>query len=235
MSHGWPERLPLPTGNKRNHTELEHLERYRWAAARVSGAVLDAACGTGYGTAMLSQRAKVIGVDHAAEAVAVAQRAAPTATVVQAKLPQLNFVDDSFDHVVSFETIEHVDRDREFIEEVRRVLKPRGSLLISTPNGANPLGNTLDENPWHQREYSLDEFQALLQNAGFTALEVYQQRVPNFSANPALTQVRRAVARFPALCRPGYWWDTIAHGSPYVEPWGGSATVFFWIVRASAD
>jgi 2-polyprenyl-3-methyl-5-hydroxy-6-metoxy-1,4-benzoquinol methylase len=228
----WPERLPLPT-SKRDHTQQEHVERYEWAGSRVHGAVLDAACGTGYGSAILSRRAHVTGLDRDGDAVQMAQQVAPATRIVQAELPALEFPDASFDFVVSFETVEHVDDAAGLLAEMRRVLKPGGALLMSTPNGA--LSGAQEPNPWHVREYELGELRALLAHAGFTAVHVFQQRAPNTEQDLASRQVRRIVARFPVLCRPGRWWDTMAHGSPFVEPWDGRSVPFFWVLQAQRD
>jgi 2-polyprenyl-3-methyl-5-hydroxy-6-metoxy-1,4-benzoquinol methylase len=230
-SSAWPERLPAPT-HRRDHTEREHVERYRWARGLVYGDVLDAACGTGYGTAMLSEQARVTGLDRNCDAVRVAQQIAPRATIVRAELPVLRFANASFDFVVSFETVEHVKDDATLVAEMRRVLKPDGTLLISTPNGV--VSSEKDDwNPWHVREYELSQLQVLLNDAGFTSMQIFQQRVPNFGDHVALRQIRRVVARFPVLCSPGRWWDTIAHGSPFVEPWDGISIPFFWVLRVS--
>jgi 2-polyprenyl-3-methyl-5-hydroxy-6-metoxy-1,4-benzoquinol methylase len=226
----WPERLPVPT-SKRDHTQREHVERYKWARERVHGVVLDAACGTGYGSAILSQRAHVIGLDRDSDAVRIANAVAPAARIVQAELPALEFADGSFDFVVSFETVEHVEDDVQLVSEMRRVLKPGGALLMSTPNGA--MSWVQDPNPWHHREYELEELRALLERGGFTAVHVFQQRVPNSRTDPASRQIRRVVARFPVLCRPGRWWDTMAHGSPFIEPWDETSVPFFWVIQAT--
>jgi SAM-dependent methyltransferase len=229
----WPERLEYDSTRK-DHTQREHVERYKWAAERVSGQVLDAACGSGYGSALLSANAKVTAVDRDPAAVAQTLAAAPRATAVQVDLPLLPFADASFDFVVSFETVEHVPDDRALLREFRRVLKPSGGLLISTPNGALTADAAADDlNPWHEREYRLEEVSSLLADTGFTSSQMFCQRllIPT-DRNPRRT-IKRLVSRFPIFCRPGRWWDTIAHGSPFVQPWEGAEGVpFFWIASA---
>lgn len=105
----------------------EHLARYRFAADRVRGRVLDVACGTGYGTAML----KAVGVDLSLEALHYARR--HPAAYVAADAARLPF-GRVFDAVVSFETIEHVPDPGRFVADCARVLKPGGQFLVSTPN-----------------------------------------------------------------------------------------------------
>jgi len=74
-------------------------------------------------------------------------------------LPSLEGIaDNSFDFAVSFQVIEHIKADREFIREIHRVLKPGGKLLLSTPNRLM----SLTRNPWHVREYTSAELKALL-------------------------------------------------------------------------
>jgi 2-polyprenyl-3-methyl-5-hydroxy-6-metoxy-1,4-benzoquinol methylase len=225
----WPERLELGGPSARSHTELEHLERYRWASARVSGRILDAACGTGYGTAMLASKGSVTGVDYDDAALVAARTAAPLASIVKVTLPNLPFPDHSFDYVVSFETVEHIDDAARFIKEIRRVLAPHGALLMSTPNGHYEVGT----NPWHVREYVLSAFLALLTESGFHATDTFGQRTPPELTGPLASQARRLMARFPILCRPGAWWDDRIHGSSRVLPSDQTAQPLFWVVSAT--
>jgi SAM-dependent methyltransferase len=155
-----------PTGERlvpqRQHGELvhaEHLARYRLAAQLAPGRrVLDAACGEGYGTAMLATAgATAVGVDvdeptiaHARERYAAEFRVADVA--------DLPFEDASFDLVVCFETIEHVEDAEGVLGELARVLDPDGVLLISTPN----THEYLVDNEFHTREFTHEEFVGLL-------------------------------------------------------------------------
>ncbi len=139
----------------------QHLARYRWATAFASGRrVLDAACGTGYGSRMLLEAGarQVVSMDVSREASGSA--------FVRGDAARLPAKDRSFDLYVSFETLEHVEEDEALLREARRVLSPGGVFLCSTPNRdfLSP-GLTLEDrprNPYHVREYSMAEFEALL-------------------------------------------------------------------------
>jgi SAM-dependent methyltransferase len=144
--------------------EAEHLSRYAWAAQFASGRrVLDAACGMGYGSAMLAAggATEVIGVDLDESVIARVRAAAKPGTSFQvADLRELPFGDDEFDLIVSFETIEHVPDPAVVFDELSRVLKPGGLLLVSTPN----RDVYTPGNPFHLRELTPSEFMDELSN-----------------------------------------------------------------------
>lgn len=120
--------------------EIEHYHRYIAARKLVTDkTVLDAACGTGYGSKILSAAAKkVCGIDLSEEAVLYARQnyGNEKTDYQQASIAELPFPDRMFDVVVSFETIEHVDKEtqKRFLSEIRRVLKEDGILIMSSPN-----------------------------------------------------------------------------------------------------
>jgi SAM-dependent methyltransferase len=138
--------------------------------------------------------------------------------------------DASFDAVVSFETVEHISDDRAFLTEVRRVLRPGGLLLLSTPNKDVTSPDGPPANPFHVREYLIHDLTRLVTGSGFQEVEVFGQgqvgrRVVNRLA-------LRVVARFPRLCRPGRWWDALAHGRAEVQsPLAGPPPPTFWVIR----
>src|SRR4051794_25457248 len=86
MAAAWPERAdPDPSGPS-GHNDLEHLSRYEWAASLITGGVvLDAACGTGYGSAMLATRGDVKALDKDEEARAMTAARVPAAQVGHAE------------------------------------------------------------------------------------------------------------------------------------------------------
>jgi SAM-dependent methyltransferase len=168
-----PERFD-PERTRGTLIEAEHRARY-WCASQLAAGkrVLDAGCGTGYGLAMLLAEGpeSVTGVDLSEEAVAEAgRRLGDDAELVRADVRDLPFEEDSFDMVVCFEVIEHVERQRDALDELKRVLRPGGMLLISSPNrDVYPPGN-----PHHVREYRPEELQAELEER-FENVKLYRQ------------------------------------------------------------
>ena len=144
----------------------EHWHRYAWAARLVNGlSVLDAACGEGYGSHLLAQSAaRVDGVDIDPQAVAHAKAkyASDRLQFHTASALDLPFPDDHFDCVVSFETLEHLAEHDQLLNEFRRVLKPEGFLIISSPDKKTYSDDTGYQNEFHVRELYRDELEQLL-------------------------------------------------------------------------
>jgi SAM-dependent methyltransferase len=177
----------------------EHLARYRFAAQFAAGAkVLDAGCGTGYGTAMLAGALSAVGVDLSGEAIAHAVSAytSPGVRFLQASCESLPFADNSFDLITAFEVIEHLRRWQDLLDEARRVLRPGGILLVSTPNKAwyAEARGAAGPNPWHVREFEYGEFKAALE-AVFTHVHLWTQ---NHSGAIAFTPPEPSLGIFDA-------------------------------------
>lgn len=158
---GFSERLD-PSVSPGTMVHVEHVARYRWVAPLAVGRrVLDAACGTGYGSAILGDAgaSSVHGVDTFAAAILAAREQDRFgAEFTLGDLRQLPFADDQFDLVVCFEAIEHVLEQQQVLAELRRVLAPGGILAMSTPIA----GAISVHNHHHLRELSPIEFEALL-------------------------------------------------------------------------
>ncbi|WP_395392698.1 glycosyltransferase [Novosphingobium sp. BL-8A] len=147
-------------------TLMEHLHRALMARTLCRGKdVLDIASGEGYGSALISQVARsVIGVDISEEAVAHATAAygRENLSFKQGSAHAIPVADASVDVVISFETIEHFSGHETFLSEIRRVLKPGGLAVISTPDIANYSPEREPPNPYHVHEMSRDEFRDLM-------------------------------------------------------------------------
>ena len=153
---GHPERLDRSQHGE-TLVEAEHLARYSWIASQAKGRrVLDAGCGTAYGTAVLAEAdaAEVTGVDRARAVLDAARPRLPAAVRLEtADLEELPFDDGSFDLVVCFEVLEHLENPEVGLDELTRVLSEGGLLAVSSPNrGVYPPGN-----PHHIREYTASE------------------------------------------------------------------------------
>jgi ubiquinone/menaquinone biosynthesis C-methylase UbiE len=164
---------------------LEHINRYIFAASLIQNkAVLDVACGTGYGLDYLVKRGarKAVGVDMSIEAINYAQDrfgGDNKVSFVCADGIRLPCVDNVFDIVISFETIEHIRQYRRFLFECSRVLRKNGLFICSTPN-RRVFSPSVDKppNPFHVKEFWPEEFYRLLCRY-FVDITLYGQRDVN--------------------------------------------------------
>ena len=150
-----------------NYVFQRSLLAYVYATERVGGRVLEIGTGSGYGVERIAPRAEhFLTIDKHAPAKELID-AYPNVEFRQMNIPPLVGIEsESVDCVISFQVIEHIKRDEEFVREVHRVLKKGGVFIVSTPN--RPM--SLTRNPWHIREYSSEEFSALL-GAQFESVE----------------------------------------------------------------
>jgi GT2 family glycosyltransferase/SAM-dependent methyltransferase len=162
--------------NLGDQIQHEHFHRYLCAAGLCGGRdVLDVACGEGYGSALLGAIARsVVGVDNSGEAISHALASYGDARNVAFEIADvaraIPLDSDSIDVVVSFETLEHFEEQEAFIAECRRVLRPEGVLLLSTPNREVYLDGE-GTNEFHKRELSRGELSELL-GARFANVEI---------------------------------------------------------------
>jgi SAM-dependent methyltransferase len=135
------------------------LKAYVAAAELVKGELLEVGCGEGRGIdLMLPNVSRYAAIDKIAEVIAGLRKKYPTSEFHADHLPPLRpFPDSSFDTVITFQVIEHIENDSFFLKEIFRVLRPGGIALITTPN--RPM--SLSRNPWHIREYTADELTTL--------------------------------------------------------------------------
>lgn len=191
---------------------IDHLHRYALARKIATGLeVLDVACGEGYGSALLAQVAqKVIGIDIDSETVSHAKETYQAANLEfhHGDCASLLLNDACVDLVVSFETIEHHDQHTEMIREIRRVLRPDGVLLISSPNRPELNLGKSEPHPFHVKELDYNEFDTLLR-AEFCNVEFYGQRslagslaAPLHGQDASFTDFDEGVEGVRGLSRP---------------------------------
>ena len=165
------ETLPL-TGERtapgiwhENYWFARHDAAYRWITANLpidpTGRVLDAGCGEGYGAEQLRLAGadSVTGLDYEHTTLRHVRRVYPQVNVVRGNLVQTAFATAAFDLVTSLQTIEHLWEQPRFVTECARIIKPTGTLVLSTPNRLTfPSGNW-----YHTRELTAAEFAELLE------------------------------------------------------------------------
>ena len=155
----------------------EHRARYRFVLRLVGGQrVLDVASGAGFGLQMLRQAgASAVGFDYDAEALREVRTVEPAAPLVNGDATRMPLADGWADVVVSFETLEHVPDAAAMVRELRRILKPGGSLVLSTPNRSFGPPERHTDNPFHIQEFTAAELRALLRSE-FASVELFGQR-----------------------------------------------------------
>ena len=158
----------LPDVPEENYWFQRHLVVYRWIAQRCAGlSVADMACGEGYGSAVLADgAADVVGVDANPEAHDHA-RLRYRETNLQFELALIEEYEEGapWDAIVFLQTVEHVHEPQALLERFASLLAPGGVVYVSTPNRLTlaPPGAEKSGNPWHLREYTPDDYRALLE------------------------------------------------------------------------
>jgi 2-polyprenyl-3-methyl-5-hydroxy-6-metoxy-1,4-benzoquinol methylase len=119
----------------------------------------DIGCADGYGTQFLADYTKsTVGVDYSEITIAEARakHASKTNLTFKAgKVPPIPLEDESMDVITAFQFIEHIELRKAFMEDVKRVLKPGGIFICTTPN----IKMSIARNPFHVFEYTFDEMQ----------------------------------------------------------------------------
>jgi ubiquinone/menaquinone biosynthesis C-methylase UbiE len=173
--------------------KYEHLHRYAICLDFVNGkSVLDIASGEGYGSALLANVAEsVIGVDIDYDSVEYAKtqyHKHKNLKFIVGSCESIPLPNESVDVVTSFETIEHHDKHEEMMQEIKRVLKPGGIIIISSPNRLTYSDERNYSNPFHVKELYFEEFCSLLSQY-FTFFKIYGQRLATSSFLCSLNQV----------------------------------------------
>jgi ubiquinone/menaquinone biosynthesis C-methylase UbiE len=176
-----------------NITSIEHLHRYSIACDLVHGLeVLDLASGEGYGSNLLAKKAKfVTGVDIDTETInrSVSKYVSANLEFKIGSATNVPLANNSVDAVISFETLEHHDKHEEMLLEIKRVLRPNGFLLMSSPDKKFYSDEANYSNPFHVKELYQPQFKSLI-DSHFIERQYFNQRPVSGSLilSDALTQ-----------------------------------------------
>lgn len=203
---------------------IQMIKRYEFAKKFCKGLTLDAACGPGYGSQILKEKADhIIGIDNSGEQIKQAQNKYQNERIeykivdMEGKIP---FDDSSFDTIVSLETIEHIKNSKELINSFYRILKDKGHLILSNPNALNtsPSGKS-HYNPFHEKEFSKEELTELLNRNKFQIKGIYSQCI---IIGSLLNRLYQAGVNPKDISNKKYL-TTIANNLPFFN------TIFSWI------
>jgi len=158
---------------------LEHIFRYEFAKDFTGERVLDIACGSGYGSEVLLKNnnsiKEIVGIDISNNSIEYARsnyNFPETSYYVDDCLnPNLSNIYGTFDTIISFETIEHFEGDEPFVKNLFNLLKPDGTLIISTPFGIGKFKPC--SCPFHVYQYKEEEFINVL--SPFKNITMYHQ------------------------------------------------------------
>lgn len=183
---------------------LLNTTRYAFSAqyvkSQTGGVVLDMACGTGYGIPFFSKDNSYVAADISLDALKASKSLHNSShtSFVQCDAEHLPFKEGSFDLIMSFETIEHLENPRMFLSELERSAKHGSRIIISTPNRKYKAVWVRNINPYHVCEYNIRDFSSLV-GEFFENLEVYVQVPPTSQrvvANMSWT-IRKLFMVFP--------------------------------------
>lgn len=163
-----------------------HIFRYAFAKKVLPSArplhILDAACGVGYGSHFLAQdkQWKIVGIDQSKEALTIAHTAFSQSNiryvVDDCHTLEQSKVFGPFDAILSFETVEHLERPIEFIQNCYSLLRDEGMLILSTPNQLVTSPSGKRHWKYHEKEYSPSELMELVSNEKFKEIRLFGQQ-----------------------------------------------------------
>lgn len=127
------------------------IKAYYLALPYVKGDLLEIGCGEGRGIELTYPKCqRYVAIDKIGSVIERLRKDFPNVEFHQMNIPPMpDLADNTFDTIISFQVIEHIKNDRFFLQEIKRILKPGGQALLTTPN----YKFTLTRNPWHEREY----------------------------------------------------------------------------------
>ena len=142
--------------NRMKYLLSPQFDIYRVVSKVVSGQVADVGFGTGFGMHLLAQNAEVIGYEIGESGIEFAQDVFPNLTFKYGDIRE--GIEGSFDFVIMIDVIEHIRQDKKALENARKMLKPKGKLILSTPNRLSRYRKSKN----HVREYAPKELEGVL-------------------------------------------------------------------------
>jgi len=171
--------------NQKGILYMEHIHRYQFIQTLVSGSMLDIACGIGYGSYILENSFDdYIGVDYSHDAIAdaVENNEKEGISFFQGDIRAIDFLDNQFDIVSSFETLEHILEYDKALSEVLRVLKEDGLFVGSVPSEEydDICEKVYGKNPYHIQRFDFTTLKNALSKY-FKFIDFYSNELMTFN------------------------------------------------------
>lgn len=206
------------TGEGGARVAVEHVHRYLTAKKIVQGLfVIDIGSGSGHGSQILSGFKDYVGVDIDTESVEIANTLYGSTKVrfVQADATAIPLEGGIADVVICFETLEHVNHPELIVQEAKRLLKPEGYFIFSTPDRDNYNAALFEANPFHVHEMTkleiLELFVDVFENVELSAQSIIQSSLIRSSSFPSdLVSGENVVAASTDTETPATYWVGIA-------------------------
>jgi 2-polyprenyl-3-methyl-5-hydroxy-6-metoxy-1,4-benzoquinol methylase len=183
-------RLTQLTGKSKYPIHPKHLVEFEkpWYLNDIkkNDVVLDLGCGNGQQSLKIARKVKkIIGVDYDKRQLSLAEKIAKDKNIKNIKFlsydleKKLPFKNSSFDKILCLDILEHLNKRKQFLEEIKRILKQKGNVFLSVPNNdtswkklQRKAGLNYYTDPDHKREYSLKEIKLALSRLGFEILDI---------------------------------------------------------------
>jgi SAM-dependent methyltransferase len=151
-----------------NYVLQRSIFAYKEVIGRIAGHILEIGTGTGYGIKHIAPYVRrFTTVDKYNHDYSIGEH--KNVSFMQQEVPPLLYHDDNtYDYVIAFQLIEHIEDDHFFLREVERVLKPGGKFIMTTPSRLM----SLTRSPWHVREYTGDELASIVAKY-FSSVETF--------------------------------------------------------------
>ncbi len=161
-----------------------HVKRYKFANRFVKNKrVLEVGCAYGFGKLILRNYLQYVGIDIDQKAISWARNNIDSGSFLITDDFVTKFSEQSFDIVLAFEVIEHVEDPKIFLNFLKKYCKPGGKIIISTPNGYySKHAKEKFRNKFHIDEYSLPELKSFISDLGFSATYYKEHRVDHLDS-----------------------------------------------------
>ena len=160
-----------------SETLLLHINRYKFAASYIlQGITLDFACGSGYGSHLLTTESKknieIIAADKNAQVIKYAESRYnhPKIRFIVSDDQQISSHVPALNNIVCLETIEHLPDPRSFTEKIAKNLIKGGRFIASVP-----VTISKDANPFHLHDFTIQQFKSLFPKSDFVQLDEFLQ------------------------------------------------------------